>query len=85
MPPPRRNALSHSKPRSNGPKRNKPLHQKNSSICSSPSDAMQLDSIANYPIKDKFRRQELLAVKGKVVTVLSPAKLTALLRRNLGE
>jgi hypothetical protein len=46
---------------------------------------MQLDSIANYPIKDKFRRQELLAVKGKVVTVLSPAKLTALLRRNLGE
>ena len=33
----------------------------------------------------KFRQQKLLAVKGKVVTVLSPAKLTALLRRNLGE
>ena len=33
----------------------------------------------------KFRAQKLLAVKGKVVTVLSPAKLSALLRRNLGE
>ena len=33
----------------------------------------------------KFREQKLLAVKGKVVTVLSPARLHALLRRNLGE
>lgn len=33
----------------------------------------------------KFREQKLLAVKGKIVTVLSPAKLNALLRRNLGE
>src|ERR1017187_5911135 len=33
----------------------------------------------------KFRQQKLLAVKGKTVTVLSPAKLSALLRRNLGE
>ncbi|MGB8370664.1 MAG: Crp/Fnr family transcriptional regulator [Limisphaerales bacterium] len=33
----------------------------------------------------KFRDQKLLAVKGKTVTVLSPAKLSALLRRNLGE
>jgi CRP/FNR family transcriptional regulator len=33
----------------------------------------------------KFREQKLIAVKGKVVTVLSPAKLCALLRRNLGE
>jgi CRP/FNR family transcriptional regulator len=33
----------------------------------------------------KFREQKLIAVKGKVVTVLSPAKLNALLRRNLGE
>jgi CRP/FNR family transcriptional regulator len=33
----------------------------------------------------KFREQKLISVKGKVVTVLSPAKLTALLRRNLGE
>jgi CRP/FNR family transcriptional regulator, dissimilatory nitrate respiration regulator len=33
----------------------------------------------------KFRAQKLLAVKGKVVTVLSPARLSALLRRNLGE
>ncbi|HEU5396300.1 MAG TPA: Crp/Fnr family transcriptional regulator [Verrucomicrobiae bacterium] len=33
----------------------------------------------------KFREQKLIAVKGKVVTVLSPAKLTAVLRRNLGE
>lgn len=33
----------------------------------------------------KFRQQKLLAVKGKTVTVLSPVKLHALLRRNLGE
>ena len=33
----------------------------------------------------KFREQKLLAVKGKTVTVLSPAGLSALLRRNLGE
>jgi CRP/FNR family transcriptional regulator len=33
----------------------------------------------------KFRQQKLLAVKGKTVTILSPAKLSALLRRNLGE
>lgn len=33
----------------------------------------------------KFREQKLLAVKGKTVTVLSPAKLNALRRRNLGE
>jgi CRP/FNR family transcriptional regulator len=33
----------------------------------------------------KFRGQKLLSVKGKTVTILSPAKLTALLRRNLGE
>ncbi|HEX5400367.1 MAG TPA: Crp/Fnr family transcriptional regulator [Verrucomicrobiae bacterium] len=33
----------------------------------------------------KFRQQKLLAVKGKTVTVLSPSKLTALLRCNLGE
>jgi CRP/FNR family transcriptional regulator len=33
----------------------------------------------------KFRGQKLIAVKGKSVTVLSPAKLGALLRRNLGE
>ncbi len=33
----------------------------------------------------KFRSQKLLAVKGKTVTVLCPAKLRALLRRNLGE
>jgi len=33
----------------------------------------------------KFREQRLLAVKGKVVTILSPVKLNALLRRNLGE
>ena len=32
----------------------------------------------------KFREQKLIAVKGKAVTVLSPAKLSALLRRNLG-
>ena len=33
----------------------------------------------------KFREQKLLTVKGKTVTVLSPVKLSALLRRNLGE
>lgn len=33
----------------------------------------------------KFREQKLIAVKGKVLTVLSPAKLSAVLRRNLGE
>ena len=33
----------------------------------------------------KFRAQQLLTVKGKVVTIISPAKLHALLRRNLGE
>src|SRR5215469_9897767 len=33
----------------------------------------------------KFRDQKLLTVKGKTVLVLSPAKLNALLRRNLGE
>jgi CRP/FNR family transcriptional regulator len=33
----------------------------------------------------KFREQKLIAVKGKNVTVLSPTKLSALLRRNLGE
>ena len=33
----------------------------------------------------KFRDQKLLTVKAKSVTVISPAKLNALLRRNLGE
>jgi CRP/FNR family transcriptional regulator len=33
----------------------------------------------------KFRGQKLIAVKGKTVIVLSPAKLQALLKRNLGE
>ena len=33
----------------------------------------------------KFRGQKLLTVKGRTVTVLSPARLNALLRRNLGE
>lgn len=33
----------------------------------------------------KFRGQKLIAVKGKTVTVLSPAKLNSLLRKNLGE
>jgi len=33
----------------------------------------------------KFRGQKLIAVSGKRVTVLSPEKLDALLRRNLGE
>jgi len=33
----------------------------------------------------KFRAQKLLTVNDKVVTILSPAKLNTLLRRNLGE
>jgi CRP/FNR family transcriptional regulator len=33
----------------------------------------------------KFREQKFLAVKGKTIMVLSPTKLNALLRRNLGE
>ena len=33
----------------------------------------------------KFREQKLIVVKGRVVSVLSPVKLHALLRRNLGE
>ena len=33
----------------------------------------------------KFRMQGLIEVKGKTVTVLSPARLTALLRKHLGE
>jgi CRP-like cAMP-binding protein len=33
----------------------------------------------------KFREQDLIGVKGKTITVLSPARLAALLRRNLGE
>jgi len=33
----------------------------------------------------KFREQKLLTVKGHTITVLSPVKLSALLRRNLGE
>jgi CRP-like cAMP-binding protein len=33
----------------------------------------------------KFREQKLLSVKGRVVTVLAPEKLRALLRHNLGE
>jgi len=33
----------------------------------------------------KFREQDLIEVKGRTVTVLNPAKLAALLRRNLGE
>jgi CRP-like cAMP-binding protein len=33
----------------------------------------------------KFREQKLLTVKGKIVTVLSPANLNDLLRRNLGD
>lgn len=33
----------------------------------------------------KFREQKLLTVRGKTITVLSPSKLHALLRRNLGE
>ena len=33
----------------------------------------------------KFREQKLIETKGKAITVLSPAKLAALLRHNLGE
>jgi CRP/FNR family transcriptional regulator, dissimilatory nitrate respiration regulator len=33
----------------------------------------------------KFREMNLVVVKGKSLTVLSPAKLSALLRHNLGE
>jgi CRP/FNR family transcriptional regulator, dissimilatory nitrate respiration regulator len=33
----------------------------------------------------KFRQQKLVTVKGKTLTVLAPAKLAELLRRNLGE
>jgi CRP-like cAMP-binding protein len=33
----------------------------------------------------KFREQKLLTVKGKTVIVVSPARLSTLLRRNLGE
>jgi CRP/FNR family transcriptional regulator, dissimilatory nitrate respiration regulator len=33
----------------------------------------------------KFREQKLISVKGKIITVLSPLKLSALLRHNLGE
>jgi CRP/FNR family transcriptional regulator, dissimilatory nitrate respiration regulator len=33
----------------------------------------------------KFRKQKLLAVKGRTVTVLSPRRLTELLQRHLGE
>jgi CRP/FNR family transcriptional regulator len=33
----------------------------------------------------KFREQGLVSVKGKTVTIVSPAGLTALLRRNLGD
>jgi CRP/FNR family transcriptional regulator, dissimilatory nitrate respiration regulator len=33
----------------------------------------------------KYREQKLLSVKGKTVTVLAPARLYSLLRRNLGE
>lgn len=33
----------------------------------------------------KFREQKLVAVRGRVLTVVSPARLSALLRKNLGE
>ena len=33
----------------------------------------------------KFREEKLLTVKGKTLTILSPMRLDALLRRNLGE
>jgi CRP/FNR family transcriptional regulator, dissimilatory nitrate respiration regulator len=33
----------------------------------------------------KFRKQKLIAVRGKTITILSPAKLYAILQRNLGE
>ncbi len=32
----------------------------------------------------KFRKQKLIKVEGKIITVLSPAQLAAMLRRNLG-
>jgi CRP/FNR family transcriptional regulator len=33
----------------------------------------------------KFRELKLVSTKGRIVTVTSPARLNALLRRNLGE
>ncbi len=33
----------------------------------------------------KFRKQRLVDVKGRTIVVLSPIKLNALLRKNLGE
>ena len=33
----------------------------------------------------KLREQQLLSVKGRNITVLNPARLAALLRKNLGE
>jgi len=33
----------------------------------------------------KFREQKILTVNGKTILILSPVKLNALLRRNLGE
>ena len=33
----------------------------------------------------KFRQQQLVTAKGKTLVVLSPERLSALLRRNLGE
>jgi CRP/FNR family transcriptional regulator, dissimilatory nitrate respiration regulator len=33
----------------------------------------------------KFREQELIETKSKTITIISPAKLAAVLRRNLGE
>lgn len=33
----------------------------------------------------KFRKQKLISVKGRTITILSPAKLRTLLRRNPGE
>jgi len=33
----------------------------------------------------KFREQKLVSIKGKTITILSPGKLRALLKRNLGE
>jgi CRP/FNR family transcriptional regulator len=33
----------------------------------------------------KFREQKLITVKGKTITVLSPARLHELLKRHLGE
>ena len=32
----------------------------------------------------KFRKQKRIKVEGKIITVLSPAQLAAMLRRNLG-